>query len=1159
MTVTDAGLTDLVIETLGLSEEQAAALQPGTEDLVVVSAGAGTGKTTTMAARYALTVLRELSRGDRAPSPGRAIDAVAAVTFTELAAAELKSRIGDGLRRVAEALAATGRGAVAEPTLEAVSRLSDAPIGTIHGLCARLLRRPEIASAAGISPEFWVLDALASQVLWDRAVEEALNLMARTDAERISRVLAVKDGAQRLSPLVRGLAERVPTRALETLAARSRGAFARDAAEAAVALLHQTACQDTVAAATAEADRRRVALGRVVGSGLASSLDALVRWSSGTGSGALATVRVPSVGATDKRLAALEVGDAAALEAFAEALRRFKRVADRVAAGLATPALDAEYLWTGDVIAVSLQVRRSYEELKGEQGALDFADLEQRALAALCATTTSGGRPFRSILVDELQDTSRVQRDLLHALLGDSLAGLFAVGDPKQSIYRFRQADVSVFQELLVRAGDNAITLTTNRRSSPHVLAFVNALFAELLPAQVDPRRPYLAPAQALTAYRAAAPPEELGTWPPLVFAPVRVPAGDASAAQLRAKDAEACGHAVRGLLTAGARVAVLLRAVRGGHRAYLDVLDGLGVTAELAASGTFTREAATALGIGLARGLAVPGHDAAWTALLRSPLVGLCDRDVKRLCRWAAANGQPVIEGARWLLASEPLLLGPRGVALERLLGAVSQGAELHRRMRSVLDAGGIHSRQLDKLLLIVADLEAEGCGPAEVVEVLERVVEGDRSKRVPDPRATEQGEHGPELQALTIHASKGLEFQTVVVPQLFASAAPGAFATPHAAWVDGAWRVGLGVPRGAPSVMGDANRALELQREQAEQARLLYVALTRARDRIVVVLPDGNGDPRERAETPVVAAIRRIITPAARRSGRATLHELEVPLRWLDLAQAAAVPPDAGAIEQERPVGRRPGPALALDGPIGWPVTDLARLAFCPAYYAQVALAPALLAGAVEPSHGRTLRGRDRGIEVHDLLATLRGVADLDELVEVPPALRGEWPALSLKIRALMESPRLAPLFTPQGLWRESSLDARVDGVPISGALDRLALRPSEGGRVDAVVGEFKTGGRGFAGPGGHEPAYEVAHRFQLAAYVTMLKGWLGDALAEPVTTHLVFVDLNQVLTEHWTTARAVAEVRRVVAEIHRPYALALNRQACPDCSLNASCAAR
>jgi hypothetical protein len=72
-------------------------------------------------------------------------------------------------------------------------------------------------------------------------------------------------------------------------------------------------------------------------------------------------------------------------------------------------------------------------------------------------------------------------------------------------------------------------------------------------------------------------------------------------------------------------------------------------------------------------------------------------------------------------------------------------------------------------------------------------------------------------------------------------------------------------------------------------------------------------------------------------------------------------------------------------------------------------------------------------------------------------------------------------------------------------------------------------------------------------------MLELWLGERLVEPVATHLVFVDLNRVVTERWGIVQARAEVRRVLAEIHRPYSLGLNTDACTECSIRSSCAVR
>lgn len=1252
--MTPEALTNLVIACLGLSEEQAAALRPS-DSLVVVSAGAGTGKTTTMAARFALTVLRGEARGLGATE---AALGTAAVTFTELAAGELRARIGGALNKTRIALESAGEADLAAYALAASEQLPQAPIGTIHGLCARLLRRSELAAMANVPPDFTVLDVLDSGLLWQRAVEDALDDLALKDPERLRRILAVRDGAARLKHTVRSLAEQLDDTELAELAVRTRPAFQREVLSAAVELLHRTCdpqgASPMIASAVAEASRRSVALGRAAGGGFLSALDVLKRWCSGTGSAPLASEKISGVGATEKRLAALTPNDGEALEAFSAAVSQFKRVADRVVAGLAPDVIDAEHRWTSDMVTLAAATRAEYGRLKESLAALDFADLEAKSLVGLrrhaahaSELGTPWPRPFKDILVDELQDTSRVQRDLLLALLGDSLDGLFAVGDPKQSIYRFRHADVAVFQRLFEQAGAHGLSLTINRRSSPQVLAFVNALFGRLFPASVDPSRPYAAPAQRLTAARTTQAPrtERAGGWPAVVVVPVPLeraspyvgahemaengkedwgggapaptPLPELNAAERRDRDAQATSRITANLVADGVPVAVLLRAVRGGNRAYLDALDGLEVVAELAASGTFTLQAATALGITVARAFAVLGNDAAWVALLRSPLVGLVDRDVARVAQQARRTGEPIIAAARWLLAAEPLLLGVAGDRLRRVLTLAVDGAQLHQRMAWACAWGDVRSRQLDKLLALVSDLEAQGRGPVEVMDVLDELVASDRSKRVPDPvppqaldadSATLVG----TVQALTVHASKGLEFDTVVVPQLVSAPAASSFVTPEVVWLDSCgWRVGLALPGGAPSVLKDANRALELEREAAEQARLLYVALTRARDRIVVNLPVAEGPgghsdragvggqqgaDTERLDTPITKAIRDLLgVGPASGVGPVELDGIEVHCRWLPAAEQSSVAPVEGDRGEETLTRGVFGRKTAFDGPFAWSVTDLARLAYCPAYYAQHRLAPAELTEAelegasVLDQDARpkvSMSGQERGIVVHHLLADIRTIDDIDALkppgvegrasssvqASTTAAVSGEWLRLRENLRRLAERPELHAMFRAQGLWREFELAAKVDGVLLSGAFDRLSLAPEPAAhagagpaantdvpRLRAEIGEFKTGRRGWNGVGGREPAYGAAHHLQLAAYVVMLKAWLGERLVEPVRTHLMFVDLGCSETLDWTYEHALSTLRRVLGEIHQPMSLPLNRAACPQCPIQATCAAQ
>src|SRR5256714_1965593 len=382
--------------------------------LVFVSAGAGTGKTKVLVERFARAVCDE----------GVDVESSLVTPYTEKAAGELRTRIRAEL---------TAR---SRPDL--ARALDGAWISTIHGFCHRLLRSHPFA--AGVDPRFRVVDDSQGRVLRGEAFEAALTEFCARDDPAWLRLLAVY-GADGLRRMLTGVYETLRSAGRELVLELGEhpglAAQVDELREAARCLAEDGGSGD----AQRETARRAIAY---------LEPDAMAD-------------RLFDLG--DLRLR----GERAA--SYEEARKRVEQAAlDELAA--ADRDLMQELL-TG--------VAAAYQDGKDRESALDFEDLQLRARDLLRDDDGIREREqlrFRSIMVDEFQDTNRLQCELIDLIAGPHAdSERFFVGDEFQSIYGFRHADVQVFRERRHAAGAGVLPLTMNYRSRPEVLAVVNHLF----------------------------------------------------------------------------------------------------------------------------------------------------------------------------------------------------------------------------------------------------------------------------------------------------------------------------------------------------------------------------------------------------------------------------------------------------------------------------------------------------------------------------------------------------------------------------------------------------------------------------------------------------------------------------------------------------------
>jgi len=779
---------------------------------VFVSAGAGTGKTRVLVDRFANAVCDE----------GLDVGSVLVITYTERAAGELRSRI----RR---ALYERGRDDLAR-------ELDGAWISTIHGFCHRLLKTYPFA--AGLDPRFRVLDDSQARVLRGEAFEEALGEFCAADDPRRLRLLATY-GAGGLRRMLTGV--------YETLRAAGRPLDLQLGDGPALAQRLET-LREAARCVVDEPghDEQRAQAARM--------LELLER---------------------DR-----QAEDLLDLTAFATRGGPRERFASYEATRKAVEqaALDELATRDRDLLQELLEgFARAYAAAKERESGVDFEDLQLAARDLLSGNEEIKEREawrFRAVMVDEFQDTNRLQCELIDLIAGEEL---FFVGDEFQSIYGFRHADVNVFRERRAEAG-SLLPLTRNYRSRPEVLAAVNHLFGSDFGDEFQP----------LAAS---------GEFPDPVFGtPVELLVTDKSSysgtgTHWRRGEARAVAARVQELVASGAAKPgeiVLLFAAGTDAEWYEQELRELGLpTYRTTGRGYFGQQQVADL-LAYLRLLHNRYDDEALLTVLASPLVGVSNDALVLLRR--SASKRPLFKG---LERSIPEALDPRDERLfqafrqryDRLVAA-SRTLSLERLCEEIVAShdydlavlaqwdGRRRYANLRKLARLARSYEElRGAD----IEGFVRFVREQDEAGAKELEAVAEEEDADVIRLLTIHAAKGLEFKVVVVADAGRDrAAPGAdeiLALPDGRFGFRVADPATGVRK--PTTAYEEVRAASREEAEAERRRLYYVAMTRAVDRLIVA---GSIDPEKVADerTPIGWVLGRLELPAFEEVGEAPL-ELE------------------------------------------------------------------------------------------------------------------------------------------------------------------------------------------------------------------------------------------------------------------------------------------
>ncbi|MBX5437064.1 MAG: UvrD-helicase domain-containing protein [Alicyclobacillaceae bacterium] len=956
---------------------------------LLVSAGAGSGKTSVLVERVVRLVAAE---------GGVDLTRLLVVTFTEAAAAEMRQRIARRLAELREAARSEGDEPAARRLERQQSLLDAAQISTLHSFCYQLVRRNFLR--LGLDPDFSILseqDALlqrrrtAAALCEERldrgsaAFGDMLVRFAGSDPDRLWTLVNRLDEFARSQPDPEGwLAEMC--RRFQQAGGRTvwdlpwgepfRTWIVRRLLDAweGVRTASQLAEPHPELAAYARdalqlAEALSALVGRVSPPGdapplheVASALEAVVK------------------GAGNPRAAAHPARDAVK-ELRSRALNSLREVLEVVGRGEEALVADVAGLApaVAELVSFVVDFQRRCREQRLARAELDFNDLEHLALQVLLDPESGEARrlqeQYAHVFVDEYQDTSAVQ-DALIQTLSRPEGNVFAVGDVKQSIYRFRMAEPALFLDRYARfrrgEGGQAVELSDNYRSRPGVVNAVNFLFQQLFSesfsgiryderAMMQPAARYPAPPSGCEAV--AGPVEvhliertDAGADAPGNDAPPgredaapEVPGadeedGDDTAEELSATEKEALvigrhilawtgqlGEPPRWVWDAASGayrplrlrdVVVLLRSAQSRVTVFLDVFRRLGIPAYGASATGFYAALEVRWLVSALSAVDNPLRDLDLAVWLRSPLCGLADaaladlraafpggRLIHALQRAARQAGwEPVASGATGEDGGQP---GGGGAGhVNGVEGAVppplvSPGtAQAARQAVEQLERWRQMARRLPAEPVLQAILHETGFVPyvlampggdvrrANVEALLDRARQYDQrahdgvhgfvshirallEQRADEGEARAVGESEDVVRILTIHQSKGLEYPVVFVADLgrrwHQDADEKRFALHPSLgfgpeWVD---EPGHRRWRTLPSIaVAEAN----LRETLAEEARLLYVACTRARERLVLV-----GSARDLARS-VVAAEQRVDP-----------HQRELPLNTMMGARSA------------------------------------------------------------------------------------------------------------------------------------------------------------------------------------------------------------------------------------------------------------------------------
>jgi ATP-dependent helicase/nuclease subunit A len=837
--VTDMDELYPIVKQMAPNEEQLPAILARGRD-VVVTAGAGTGKTRTLVARY-LSLLAD----------GLPLRSIVAITFTRKAAQEMRNRVRKAIRLFLD-----------QPDLSVSARrqwdvlyneLDAARIDTIHTLSTEILRAHP--AEARIDPRFDVLDEGQAGILLAQVVDETM-AWAADDVEAVQLFALLREWS------LRNMLTDMLARRLEVVTAFEN--LPRDPWTLWMSLLLEPIRQfvedervhrdfnDLIAIRDDGSVQRAAEAGDRLVEPLLSLLslwDEIVLAQTEQDWAAVSR-RLQPLRQNMKLVGSKKAWAPADPKAIIKELQELydEQLAPLVGSGGIDLGLDRQLVEATPALRRMFdQALNIYSQLKQDGQLLDFDDLEDGALRLLRdypAVRQRWQKEISAILVDEYQDTNDRQRTLVNLINGDG-GKLFIVGDAKQSIYRFRGADVAVFRSERTRieaSGGSAYTLAKSYRAHRDLIHVLNHLLRSILDETEYPERPWREPFAPLLHHR-----EEAANNLIEPFVELHLTVGS---------KADGALHRAAGALTGRLselhengfgyeEMAIICRASTS-FGPYEDALDRAGIPyLTVAGRGFFDRPEIRDL-LNALQALSDPTDNLALVGLLRSPVFAFSDADLYDLCRsWIEAEkGNPLWptlskwsgeKAGRAVKIIDDLNRRAGRTPVARLLKLFLDETDYRAALRR---AG--HPRAARNVSKLLADAHTSGLvGVREFLEY----VNGLRSGAAREGEARAMTEEAVKI--MSVHAAKGLEFPIIIIGDIN-------YGRPATIGLLIDSELGV-LPRlanedGALAGIYRISQEREIDQEAAESDRLLYVASTRAKELLILsgtIKLSANGRP--------------------------------------------------------------------------------------------------------------------------------------------------------------------------------------------------------------------------------------------------------------------------------------------------------------------------
>lgn len=810
------------------------------DSCVWVEAGAGSGKTTELVNRIInLVSVKEVD-----------LRHIAAITFTRKAAAELKTRAQDGLEAAYQKESDPKKKAFLEKALGSMDMLF---AETIHSFCMQLLRERPLE--AGVPPAFDLMEGAEEARLRATVLHKGLDALRKKERATWEELRGVGIGPREMMDAFKRLCDNAEVEFPSgTLKSPDFEDFTKG-----LALLVK-GLEPLVGGPSCVENKKntphysiyleiRSLLDMTEEMGRAGAVAVLDLFKS--------EIKVSKKKPRDRQgwLSVQARMDAEQM------LRAFQEAT-------ATPLLKEwrSYLY-GRVLGVLLPLRDAALQERLKLGCLTQGDLLRLAARMLRENVEARehlAKRYRYLFVDEFQDTDPIQAEIVLLLTGDDPrvdwtkqkprpGSLFVVGDPKQSIYRFRRADIAVFKQvkdILLGAGALEAPLTASFRSQPAVCEWINPVFSGILPPEDTEQQAGFAPLQPVRP----CPPGYAGGVYALDIA------DQGKAARLPAAEAKVIARFIRHArdskmdVADGRGDAVFLRPATWSdfmiiartkkHLAtYAGALDSLGVPNEVVATDRGGAWDGLGILIALLKAVTDPDDELSAVSCLRGPLFGVSDDElyshkaaggrfrttVEAEGEGAAARALRVLREC-WLIAREQAA----GLALERILERTGLLAIVRSQ-----DDGAAHAADLLAVTAFVREQGLNGLTLAGALEALEAEFEDNKGENIGRPPLTHGGD---KVRIMNLHKAKGLEarFIFLVEPSVKSDFKPDMHIHRKGIAVEGSFPIRIKAGHGwrelAAPVDWETLQANEQIFQLAERDRLQYVAVTRAQDFLIL-----------------------------------------------------------------------------------------------------------------------------------------------------------------------------------------------------------------------------------------------------------------------------------------------------------------------------------